>query len=245
MTIGLERLAYATDLEDFARFRGKTPAGPVAELLASREQGRRLALDFALELRRRGRVRATIRRRLSTLSLLAGMAGELGAVGWSLEIPSKEEVAAAEQAGQGNNAGDVVYYLPRHPTEPAEIDRLDLQHYALKEHLGGVGGPDRVPDGHRLSRRVHADGGPLRGEVRRLRRGIPAAGHCDAAGVGGTPYREPLHRGPGPEAGLTRWECPGGGLPPGEAGRSAPVDLVRRLTGSVVGGPVAWTRSAM
>jgi ubiquinone/menaquinone biosynthesis C-methylase UbiE len=110
--------------------------GAVAELLASREQGRRLALDFALELRRRGRARATVRRRLSTLSSLAGKAGELGAMGWSLEIPSEEEVAAAEQAGQGNNAGDVVYYLPRHPTEPAEIDRLDLQHYALKEHLG-------------------------------------------------------------------------------------------------------------
>jgi SAM-dependent methyltransferase len=132
---GRTRQAYAIDLEDFARFRGRTPVNAVAELLASREQGRRLVLDFAVELRRRGRARATIRRRLSTLSSLAGMAGELGVVEWSLEVPNEEEVAAAEQAGQGS-AGDVAYLVPRHPTDPAEIDRLDLQHYALQERLG-------------------------------------------------------------------------------------------------------------
>ena len=40
------RHAYTTDLEDFARARGQARAAAVAELLASREQGRRLALDF-------------------------------------------------------------------------------------------------------------------------------------------------------------------------------------------------------
>jgi SAM-dependent methyltransferase len=127
--------AYASDLEDFARFRGKTPAEAAAELLASREQGRRLALDFAVALRRRGRAAATIRRRLGTLSSLAGMAGELGVVKWSLEVPNEEEVAAAEQA-QRSATGDVVYQLPHHATEAAEIDRLDIQHYALQERLG-------------------------------------------------------------------------------------------------------------
>ena len=62
------RQAYAVDLRDFARFRGKTPAEAVAELLAGREQGHRLVLEFAVELRQRCRARATIRRRLSTLS---------------------------------------------------------------------------------------------------------------------------------------------------------------------------------
>jgi hypothetical protein len=41
------RQAYATDLEDFARFRGRARVEAVAELLVGREQGRRLALDFA------------------------------------------------------------------------------------------------------------------------------------------------------------------------------------------------------
>jgi SAM-dependent methyltransferase len=124
------RQAYATDLEDFARFRGRARAAAVAELLASREQGRRLALDFAVELRRRGRAPATVRRRLNTLSSLVGLAGELGVVEWSLEVPSDEETAAAAQARQGD---DVAYFLPRHE---AEIDRLDVQHYALQERLG-------------------------------------------------------------------------------------------------------------
>jgi SAM-dependent methyltransferase len=85
-----------------------------------------------VELRRRGRARAIIRRRLGTLSSLAGMAGALGVVEWSLEVPNDEEVAAAaDQAG-----GELPYLLPHHAIEPAEIDRLDLQHYVLQERLG-------------------------------------------------------------------------------------------------------------
>jgi SAM-dependent methyltransferase len=130
------RLAYATDLEDFARFRARGRAEAVAELLASRAQGRRLALDFAVELRRRGLAAATVRRRLNTLSSLVGLAGELGVVKWSLEVPNEEEVAAAGQAGQRGASGDVPYILPHHAIEPAEIDRLDVQHYALRGNLG-------------------------------------------------------------------------------------------------------------
>src|SRR5262245_59166918 len=92
------RLAYAIDLEDFARFRGRARAEAIEELLASREQGRRLALDFAVELRRRGLAPATVRRRLNTLSSLVGLAGELGVVKWSLEVPSDEQANAAAQA---------------------------------------------------------------------------------------------------------------------------------------------------
>jgi SAM-dependent methyltransferase len=60
------------------------------------------------------------------------MAGRQGVVEWSLEVPSEEEIAAADQADRGG-AADVAYFLPRHP---AEIDRLDVQHYALHEGLG-------------------------------------------------------------------------------------------------------------
>src|SRR5262245_66161598 len=79
------RLAYTIDLEDFARFRGRARAEAIAELLASREQGRRLALDFAVDLRRRGLAAGTVRRRLNTLSSLVGLAGDLGVVKWRSE----------------------------------------------------------------------------------------------------------------------------------------------------------------
>ncbi|HKF17301.1 MAG TPA: class I SAM-dependent methyltransferase [Candidatus Dormibacteraeota bacterium] len=132
---GRTRQAYATSLEEFARFRGKKRADAVAELLASREVGRRLVLDFAVELRRRGRAWATVRSRLSTLSSLVRLAGELGVVDWSLEVPSEEDVAR-EQAHRDRTGGDLPYLLPRHPTDVGEIDRLDVQHYALQEQLG-------------------------------------------------------------------------------------------------------------
>src|SRR5262245_53388078 len=88
------RQAYGTDLEDFARFRGQPRATAIVELLASREQARRLALDFAVELRRRGLAAATVRRRLNTLSSLVGLACELGVVERSLEGPSEGQSAA-------------------------------------------------------------------------------------------------------------------------------------------------------
>jgi SAM-dependent methyltransferase len=130
------RQAYASDLEDFARSRGQARAEAVAELLGGREQGRRLALDFAVEMRRRGLTAATVRRRLNTLSSLVGLAGELGVVKWSLEAPNEEEVAAAEQVGQRGASGDVPYLLPHHAIEATEIDRLDVQHHAVQERLG-------------------------------------------------------------------------------------------------------------
>ena len=133
---GRTRTAYAGDLEDFVRFQDRSRAAAVAELLAGREQSRRLALDFAVELRRRGLAPSTVRRRLNTLSLLVGLAGELGVVKWSLEVPNEEEVAAAEQVGKGGETRDLPYIFPHHAAEPTEIDRLDVQHYALRGHLG-------------------------------------------------------------------------------------------------------------
>ena len=123
------RRAYTGDLEDFARVRGRARAEAVAELIASPLQGRRLALDFAVELRRRRLAPRTIRRRLNTLSSLVGLAGELGLVEWSLEVPSDQEAAAAARRPSGD-----AYVLPRHPSE---IDRLDVQHYAVREALKG------------------------------------------------------------------------------------------------------------
>jgi SAM-dependent methyltransferase len=119
--------AYTTDLEDFARSRRRAPAEAIAELLSGPHQGRRLVLEYAAELRRRGRAQATVQRRLITLRSLARMAQDLGVVDWSHQLPDDEEVAAATR-----QSSDEAYVLPRHP---AELDRLDVQHYALREAL--------------------------------------------------------------------------------------------------------------
>jgi SAM-dependent methyltransferase len=122
------RRAYRADLEDFARTRNRAPAEAIAELLAGPQQGRHLVLQYAVELHRRGRARATVDRRLATLRALARMARERGLVEWSLEIPDASEVVAVA----AQPASDGPYVLPRHPSE---MDRLDVQHYALREAL--------------------------------------------------------------------------------------------------------------
>jgi len=123
------RRAYTADLEDFSRTLGRSPAEAVAELLTGPQRAKRMVLDFALDMRRRGLAPATVQRRIATLRALVGMAAQLGDVGWSLPVPDEDEVATADQASQS----DVAYFLPR---RAAEIDRLDVQHYALRAALG-------------------------------------------------------------------------------------------------------------
>jgi SAM-dependent methyltransferase len=91
----------------------------------------RLVLEYALALRRRGLAPATVARRLATLRSLLGRARELGTVGWSLEPPSGTEIEAAPERSREPESSS--YFFPRHPDE---VDRLDLQHFALREALG-------------------------------------------------------------------------------------------------------------
>jgi SAM-dependent methyltransferase len=123
------RRAYAADLEDFARAFGRSPADAIAELLTGPQLARRMALGYALDMRRRGLARSTHQRRLGTLRALVGVAAQLGAVEWSLQVPSEEEVAAADRTTRS----DVAYFLPHRSDE---IDRLDVQHYALRAAVG-------------------------------------------------------------------------------------------------------------
>ncbi len=105
--------AYTADLEDFARSHGTTLEDAVRSLLLGPETARRLALDYALELRRRGLAQATVRRRLATLRALLGTAQALGWITWELELPTEQEVelAAAERMERERSS----YLLPRHP----------------------------------------------------------------------------------------------------------------------------------
>jgi SAM-dependent methyltransferase len=103
-----------------------------------------VVLSFAAQLERRGRSPATVDRRLGMLRSLLRAAGQRELVDWSLDIHDW----AAAVAELETVDGDVPYVLPRHP---AEVDRLDLQHYALfealREHyVAPVGRPRRVLD---------------------------------------------------------------------------------------------------
>lgn len=142
---GRTRSAYQIDIEDFARYLELRPAAAVARLLdGGPVASRRLALDYAVELLRAGRAPATVGRRLGTLRTLAREAHRTGLVAQPPDIPTEGDAAAA-LADRGTTAH---YLFPRHP---AEMDRLDVQHYALREFLGGnyrapIEAPRRILD---------------------------------------------------------------------------------------------------
>src|SRR5207245_1425360 len=121
--------AYTIDIEEFARFLAFTPANAIAGLLASGPSAaRRVVLDYAVALRRKGRAQATIDRRLCTLRALVRTAQQLGLVGWVVEVLPEDLVSAAMEV---SHAADSEHYM--FPRNPSEIDRLDIQHYALRE----------------------------------------------------------------------------------------------------------------
>lgn len=139
--------AYRSDLDDFAGFLGQdTAGGAAAQLLGGGEDaGHRLLLDYAVELRIKGRARATVNRRLATLRSLARFAGEAGLDAPRLELPDDDQISAALEA---RSSATVPYLFPRHP---GEVDRLDVQHHALREvlgayHLAPVGRPGWILD---------------------------------------------------------------------------------------------------
>jgi SAM-dependent methyltransferase len=139
--------AYTADIEAFARFLdGATDAAVAAFLHAGPTAGARAVLDYTVHLRRQGRAPATINRRLGTLRALTRAAEDLQLIDWSLELPSDDQVSAAIQ--ERSSSASVRYLLPRHP---GEIDRLDIQHYGLRETLGAnylapIEAPTRVLD---------------------------------------------------------------------------------------------------
>src|SRR5205823_5247718 len=124
--------AYTADIADFARFLNQAPDAAVARFLSGGpDVGHRTVLDYAVSLRRQGRARATINRRLATLRALMRTAQDLRLIEWSLDMPSEDQISAAVE--ESSLSESVHYLLPRHPDE---IDRLDIQHYALRETLG-------------------------------------------------------------------------------------------------------------
>jgi SAM-dependent methyltransferase len=139
--------AYTIDLDDFARFLRTTPAEAMARLLAGGPSvAERLALDYAIDMRRRGRAANTIDRRLHTLRALIRDGNRLGVVDWQFRLPTEDEIMVAMRKLPANDSEH--YLLPR---DLREIDRLDIQHYAMREtlranHLAPVERPARILD---------------------------------------------------------------------------------------------------
>jgi SAM-dependent methyltransferase len=122
--------AYTLDIAEFADFAGQPPPLAVAQLLAAGPiVGAHQVLDYAVHLRDRGRAKATVNRRLSTLRALLRMAVDLGLVESTVPMPNENQIRAATEKA----ATDCRTYLfPRHP---GESYRLDVQHYAMRETL--------------------------------------------------------------------------------------------------------------
>src|SRR5215469_2685261 len=125
--------AFAGDLDAYARRNGQSRPEAIDGLLTGSPDNCRVALlRFVFELRRAGRTEATINRRVQTVLAVIRMAHDRGVVDWTPDLTdwSPEAVALAMAEAPRD---DEAYVIPRHP---AEIDRLDLQHYALAEALG-------------------------------------------------------------------------------------------------------------
>jgi len=123
------RQAYLADLRDFAGFRGRSVVEALAELFTHRETDP--LLRYAVHLSLRDLAPVTTTRRLSVVAALSRLAADRGFMDQALVVPTAQEVAEA-LAVESDNPG-IAYFLPRHD---AEIDRLDIQHFALREALG-------------------------------------------------------------------------------------------------------------
>jgi SAM-dependent methyltransferase len=125
--------AYAGDLDAYARHQGQSRPEAIEGLLTCGPDRCRLALlRFVFELRRAGRAEKTIDRRVHTVLAVIRMAHDRGVIDWTPDLTDWSPEAVAMAAVE-DRPGDEAYVLPRHS---AEIDRLDLQHYALTEALG-------------------------------------------------------------------------------------------------------------
>lgn len=142
------RQAYAADLEDYASSQGQKPSEALRALLVERGKGQHLLLKYGVYLNLHGRAPATLRRRLATLVAATRLARERGLADFELEVPTQEEIEVATLIVNSNSHADVAYFLPR---GDAEVDRLDLQHFALREALQGnyrasISRPKRILD---------------------------------------------------------------------------------------------------
>jgi SAM-dependent methyltransferase len=134
--------AYARDLDEFAGFRRRSRTEAITDLLRHSHTGAaRVALAYAVHLRRQGRAGKTISRRLGTLRSVVGRAHDAGLVDWLLELPSDDSISKAMAIEPQRE--EAPYLFPRHEME---IDRLDIQHYALREALkSNYAAPVRKP----------------------------------------------------------------------------------------------------
>jgi len=94
--------AYADDLADFARYCVLSPDDAVARLFATdRGLAHQIALGYLEHGRARGLAAATIARRLAALRSLTYAARLIGAIAWTLELPSPKVIGYRDTRGPG------------------------------------------------------------------------------------------------------------------------------------------------
>ena len=94
--------AYADDLADFARFCALSPEDAVARLFAAdRGLAHQIALGYLEHGRARGLAAATIARRIAALRSLTYAARLIGAIVWTLELPSPKVIGYRDTRGPG------------------------------------------------------------------------------------------------------------------------------------------------
>ena len=94
--------AYAEDLADFGRFCVLSPEDAVARLFAAdRGLAHQIALGYLEHGRARGLAAATIARRLAALRSLTYAARLIGAIVWTLELPSPKVIGYRDTRGPG------------------------------------------------------------------------------------------------------------------------------------------------
>jgi integrase/recombinase XerC len=94
--------AYRGDLEDFARWAGEDRVAVALGRFLSLSSGEAHALGLAYKADLMGRLSpATTNRRLAALRSVVRLAGQLGQVAWSLDIPSERRTAYRDTRGPG------------------------------------------------------------------------------------------------------------------------------------------------
>jgi integrase/recombinase XerC len=93
---------YAWDMEAFAAWCGTTPESAVIRLLASNAgQAHQVALNYMGYMQVRKLAAATCARRLATLRSLTRAARLVGAINWTLELPTPKVTAYRDTRGPG------------------------------------------------------------------------------------------------------------------------------------------------
>lgn len=117
--------AYNRDLADFAAFVNVNSVDAAAATLLGGGQGEanRIVLDYRAHLESRGLAPATVRRRLASLRALCKVGRLIGAIGWTLDVPSPRANKVRDTRGCGLDGYRKLLAAARAQKNPAKVAR--------------------------------------------------------------------------------------------------------------------------